>query len=173
MYNIVAILIVLALNIASSVTFAQEFTFKPPPNPSPSIATKAPAYTAEDYANSSNKAYQEHQAKIAAIASQQAKEAQMNKAAALAKQPPGTPGKTPSSQEQVIKAPQKTMIPEAPTTAPKNPAPTEAPPTPSPAVQPYTGFQSPPSTPSSSGSGSTTPNNSNQNSGGWGSSIKY
>jgi hypothetical protein len=172
MYNIVAILIAFALNIVSSASFAQEFTFKPPP--SPSAPVRQSAYSAEDFANSTTRAYQEQQAKVAAIADKQAKEAQMNKAAAMAKQAQGTAGKPPASQEQVITAPQKTMTQESSTTAPK-PVPVEAPPTPSPAAPPYTGFQSPPKTPSSGGSynSGSTPSNNNQNSGGWGSSIKY
>ncbi len=174
MYKMISILIILALFIASSVVFAQEFSFKPPPIPSTSGSS--PSLSPEDFAKSSTQAYQEQQAKISALAGQKAQTAQMNKAkAATAASKPAldaTQKPMTTMPPQLNNEPQKPMPQESPSRI-ASPTPAETPSTPTPATQPYTGFQSPPPKSGGNYNSDGTPANNNQNSGGWGSSIKY
>lgn len=174
MYKTIVIIILCVLNITLSAVFAQEFSFSAPATSTNSTPSREPALSSEYFANSTNKAYREQQTKVAAIAAQEAKAEELNKikadqAAALT---PKTTQKPGTALEPPTKEQQKTMNQENPSGA--IPTPVETPPSqPSPPpAQPYTGFQSSP--PSSGGSNSrSTPSNNNQNSSGWGSSIKY
>ncbi len=164
MYKTIAIMLLTAL---TSVALAQEFSFNKPPvstNPSSSSSSMTPAreptLSSTDFANSSVNAYQEQQAKVSALAAQQLKDTQMNRAASIPKPAPGTMQKPAATIE-----PPKSIINQEHPAINANPLPAAATP---PATQPYTGFQNP----STSTPNRPAPNN-NQNSSGWGSSIKY
>lgn len=170
MYKLIAIIITIVLSITVSASFAQEFSFQRPSAYTPNAPSSREATLSPDgFAKSSTRAYQEQQAKVAAIAAEKYNAEQMQRAAQAASKPaPGMTQKPAATLEQ---------LPQKPISQPKpsiiaSPAPAETTPAPAPAVQPYTGFQSPP--PSSGGSynNGSAPSN-NQNSGGWGSSIKY
>jgi hypothetical protein len=180
MYKTIAAIMLIALNIVFSSAFAQEFSFKPAPantyTPSTfssTVPNKETALSPQDFANSSQKAYQEQQAKISALAAEQVSQEQINKAKAE-QTAASKPAKKPNGTlEQLTKEPPKPISQESPSVT-ASPVPAEAPPVQSsPAAQPYTGFQSPPPSTTGGNSGSAPPSNNNQNSGGWGSGIKY
>lgn len=180
MYKTLAAFIAAILNIGFSVTFAQEFSFNPPANLSTQSTTstmlppREPTLSPEDFANSSTKAYQDQQAKVSELAAKQVQEAQTtkpNQASSVSKPMPAARPSLPVIPEQLSTEPKQKPINEVnhPGTL-ASPAPA-ATPAQSPIVQPYTGFQNPPSTHNDYNNGSTPRNN--QNTGGWGSSIKY
>lgn len=155
-----------------STSYAQEFSFKTP-SPSPTFTSPSasmlpkrdPALSAQGFANSSANAYQAQQAKVSSMVEKQQAKAMQDKAAASGTiqkpemiQKPGT--EPPKTFIQDNTTPRATPQPVA--TSPATSAPQ--------ATQPYTGFQSSP--PSNTGGSGSSPN-TNQNSGGWGTSIKY
>jgi hypothetical protein len=170
MYKTIAVIIVIVFNIGFSFAYAQEFSFTPPAssNPSSSSSNITPArestLSSTDFANSSVNAYQAQQAKVSALAAQQLKDTQMNKT--------NQAGAAPKPIPEIMQKPATTPEPPKPINQESpnmnaTPLPTATPP-PAPTTQPYTGFQKP----SSNYPSRPTPNN-NQNSNGWGSSIKY
>jgi hypothetical protein len=168
MYKIIANFMMCALNIAFSVAFAQEFSFKPQTNTYATTPPKENTLSPQGFANSSTQAYQEQQAKIAAIASEKVKAAHIKNAKAAQATSKPTPDVT--QKPAIPLEPQKPIRQENSDITTNRPVSETPPVQPAPVVQPYTGFQSPPSTGGNSGSA---PSNTNQNSGGWGSSIKY
>ena len=161
MYKITLFIVLI---IASSIGFAQNFSFNPPAtSASPSqpssnmMPQRQPTPSAQGFANSSERAFQAQQAKIAALAAEQRRIEAVNNA------------KLPSANTT-----QKGMQPPIQQQAPvmqRVVAPAATPPQPSTVVsQPYTGFQSPNNNPTGS---TAAPTNNNSNSSGWGSSIKY
>ena len=159
------------LMITSITGFAQNFSYTPSTTnysssqPSSNmLPQRQPIPSAQGFANSTERAFQAQQAKIAALAAEKRRISEMN----AAKQSLAPAGNAQKPQQLPTQQFPRPIQQQTPTIQPAAAAPVQ----PKTAPAPYTGFQSPNTNPTTGG-GTAAPANNNSNSSGWGSSIKY
>ena len=172
-------LTIIALIFISPPISAQEFSYQNKPasatNTSRSriVIARNPPLSAQGFSNSVDSSYRKQQSQVSQIAAQKLKEQQIQQTATKqtpAKQPNNVPKPTTTTLPSPIETTTQ-QYRESAGSVPTSTTNEQPAATPAQTYQPYTGFQSTP--PANTGGATPSNNQQKQNTGGWGSGIKY